>query len=476
MLKALCRLACVLLLLSSAAEPLAAAGATRPNIVFILTDDLETGTLSHFPVISRELVQQGASFDRFFVTNSWCCPSRTSILRSQYVHSHGVLTNTAPEGGFDRFNTLGLERSTLGTWMKDAGYRTALMGKFLNHYPGNTAPETYVPPGWDEWAVPVRALYEEYGYRLNENGRLADYGWSAQDYLSDVLARKARDFITGSDQPFFLYIPTIGPHNPANPAVRHAGAFAGVTAPRPPSFNQPDVSREPLWLRSLPPLDAAQIAAVDDRYRTRLRSMLGVDDLVGTVIETLRATGKLDNTYLFFGSDNGFHLGTHRLKHGKTTPFDEAIRVPFVARGPGISPGTTIGQMASTVDIAPTIAELGGATVPTFAEGRSLVPLLRGQQPQPWRRNALVEFTRPQDASSARQTPVPPYQALRTERYAFVRYATGETQLYDLATDPYELNNLAATADPALVASLDRRLQAMRACSGATCRQADTLE
>ncbi|MEU5866105.1 MULTISPECIES: sulfatase [unclassified Nonomuraea] len=473
MLKSLCRLFCLLLLLSPAAEPTMAVSAARPNIVFVMADDLESGVLPYFPTITSELVAKGASFDHFFVTNSWCCPSRTSILRSQYVHSHGVLTNTAPEGGFDRFHSLDLERSTIGTWMQQAGYRTALMGKFLNHYPGATADAAYVPPGWDEWDVPVRKLYEEYGYRLNENGDLYDYGWSEQDYLSDVLAAKASDFITGSDDPFFLYLTPIGPHNPANPAVRHVADLPEVGAPRTPSFNQVDVSKEPLWLRSLPPLSQEDIDRVDERHRRRLRSMLGVDDLVRSVVETLRASGKLDNTYIVFTSDNGFHLGTHRLTQGKTTPFEEAIKVPFVVRGPGIKPGSTIGQLGATVDIAPTIAALGGAAVPSFTEGRSLVPLLRGSPPAQWRRNVLVEFNRPVNRSSAAQTPVPSYQALRTDRYTYVRYDTGERQLYDLTADPYQLDNLAATADPALLLGLDTRLQAMRACSGAGCREAD---
>ncbi|MER6576555.1 sulfatase [Nonomuraea sp. NPDC001023] len=476
MLKSLCRLFCLLLLLSPATEPTMAVSASRPNIVFVMADDLESGTLPHFPAISSELVAKGTSFSRFFVTNSWCCPSRTSILRSQYVHSHGVLTNTAPEGGFDRFHSLDLERSTIGTWMQQAGYRTALMGKFLNHYPGATADASYVPPGWDEWDVPVRKLYEEYGYRLNENGDLYDYGWSEEDYLSDVLADKARDFITGADEPFFLYLTPIGPHNPANPAVRHVADLPEVTAPRTPSFNQADVSKEPLWLSSLPSLTQEDIDRVDERHRRRLRSMLGVDDLVRSVIEALQASGKLDNTYIIFTSDNGFHLGTHRLAQGKTTPFEEAIKVPFVVRGPGIRAGATIGQLGATVDIAPTIAELGGAAVPAFSEGRSLVPLLRGSPPAQWRKNVLVEFNRPVNRSSAAQTPVPSYQALRTERYTYVRYDTGERQLYDLAADPYQLDNLAATADPALLAGLDARLQAMRACSGAGCREADARQ
>ncbi|SDL97846.1 Arylsulfatase A [Nonomuraea maritima] len=471
--KGLWRIACLLLLVLPAAEPTMAESDTRPNIIMVMADDLEAGTLPYFPHITQELVNQGTSFSRFFVTNSWCCPSRSSILRSQFVHSHGVFTNTPPEGGFDRFHTLGLERSTIGTWMQQAGYRTALMGKYLNHYPGATAAQTHVPPGWNEWAVPVRHLYEEYGYRLNENGVVRDYGWAEQDYLTDVLARKTRDFITGSNQPFFIYLSPIGPHNPANPAYRHAGAFPLAAAPRTPNFNQEDVGDEPHWLRARPPLTPAQITEVDERYRRRLRSMLGVDDLVGTVVQTLRDTGKLDNTYIFFTSDNGFHLGTHRLKQGKTTPFEEAIRVPLVVRGPGVKQNATVSQMGITIDLPVTFAALGGATAASFAEGRNLAPLLQGRPPAQWRRNALIEFIRPANPSSAAQTPVPAYQALRTERYTYVRYETGERQLYDLQTDPYQLRNIAAYADPELIGNLDTRLAAMVTCSGPTCRQAD---
>ncbi|MFI6908867.1 sulfatase [Nonomuraea sp. NPDC050394] len=454
-----------------------AVGAPKPNIVLVLVDDLESGTLQYFPNITRQLVSQGTSFDRFFVTNSWCCPSRSSILRSQYVHSHGVLTNTAPEGGFDKFYRSGLERSTIGTWMRSAGYRTALMGKFLNHYPGESAAPTYVPPGWDDWRVPVRNLYEEYGYRLNENGTLVDYGWAEGDYLSDVLATKVRDFVQSSGQrPFFLYLAPVAPHNPANPAVRHAGAFPDAQAPRTKNFNQENVDNEPVWLRSLPKLGQRAIDRVDERYRARLRAMLGVDDLVGSLMTTLQESGKLADTYIFFASDNGFHLGTHRLKQGKTTPFEEAIRVPLVVRGPGVPVGATVQDLTATVDLAPTFAQLGGAVTPAFAEGRSLLPFLRGQTPRPWRKNVLVEFNRPLNQMSAKQTPVPDYAALRTKDYTYVQYQTGETQLYDLNQDPDQLNNLAGTAPLGLVLALQARLTAMRGCAGASCRVADLQE
>ncbi|AWS45877.1 multidrug transporter [Streptosporangium sp. 'caverna'] len=479
MLNAVRRVFSLMLLLALAASgtvPAVAQAAKKPNIVFILVDDLEAGDLQKFPNIWNQLVRGGTRFDRFFVPDSWCCPSRASILRCQYVHSHGVLTNTAPEGGFTKFFNSGLERSTIGTWMKSAGYRTGLMGKYLNHYPGGVAASTYVPQGWDDWAVPVTNLYQQYNYTLNENGALRNYGAMAQDYLGDVLSQKAGSFVSRpGDDPFFLYLAPISPHNPAAYAPRHRDAFADATAPRTGSFDQSDVRDEPLWLRSLPMFSERTIAKIDERYRNRLRSMLSVDDMVGTLIETLRATGKLDNTYIFFSSDNGFHLGQHRLAQGKTTPFDESIKVPLVVRGPGIQAGGVVGDIGASVDLAPTFTELGGAVLPSFAEGRSLLPLLRGRTPPGWRQNVLLEFYRPTNQSSARQTPVPAYAGMRTGQSLFVRYSTGEYQLYDLIRDPYELHNLAAKVPLTVIAQFNRQLDALVSCSGATCRSADSV-
>ncbi|MFI0421628.1 sulfatase [Spongiactinospora sp. 9N601] len=472
-------LACAAMLLLAGAGPIRgvpadAGAAPRPNIILIVADDLEASDLRSFPNIWSQLVRQGTSFERYFVTDSWCCPSRASILRSQYVHSHGVFTNTAPEGGFARFYRSGLESSTIGTWLKGAGYRTALMGKYLNHYPGRAAPPTHVPPGWDEWYVPVRRLYEEFGYTLNENGTLRAYGDEESDYLSDVLAAKASAFVSQPrKEPFFLYLAPVAPHLPANPAPRHADAFAEARAPRPPSFNQDDVSAEPEWLRSAPRLDDDEVEEVDERHRRRLRAMLGVDDMVGALVRALGQSGRLGRTYLFFTSDNGFHLGTHRLPLGKTTPFEESIKVPLVARGPGVAAGRTVTAMTATVDLGPTFTELAGTRVPGFAEGRSLVPLLTGQTPAAWRKNVLVEFYRPPDWSPV-PGEAPPYRALRTARHTYVEYAGGERQLYDLTADPYQLDNIVTRTPAEVVDSLARTLHEMAACSGANCRVADT--
>ncbi|ETK37321.1 sulfatase family protein [Microbispora sp. ATCC PTA-5024] len=438
----------------------------RPNIVLILTDDLDTSDLQHFPNIANLLVRQGASFSRFFVTNPWCCPSRSSLLRSQYVHSHHVESNRAPTGGFPRFR--GMEGSTVGTWMHDAGYRTGLMGKYLNQYPKG-APRTYVPPGWDEWDVPVTRLYQEYGYALNENGALRQYGHAPGDYLEDVLSAKAGQFVSGPG-PFFLYLAPVAPHLPAHYAPRHADAFAGERAPRTASFDQADLSAEPRWLRERPPLSARETARIDRVHQDRLRAMLGVDDMVGALVSALARAGRLDDTYIFFTSDNGFHLGQHRLRPGKTTPFEEDIRVPMVVRGPGVAPGATLTPLTSTVDLAPTFAELGGAAVPWWAEGRSLVPLLRGAD-VPWRDALLVEFSH---AAYSPSSP-PSYAVLRTGRYAYVQYATGERQLYDLWFDPAEMHNLAPAAGPGLLAQLSARLALLRICMGAGCRIVDGL-
>ncbi|MBB5136369.1 arylsulfatase A-like enzyme [Thermocatellispora tengchongensis] len=454
------------------AAPAMAGGPVRPNIVLILADDLDDMDLRAFPNIHAQLVRQGATFDRYFVTNPWCCPSRSTILRSQYVHSHQVLTNTGPEGGFVRFYEQGLERSTIGSWMQASGYRTALMGKYLNHFPGEAVPKTYVPPGWDEWYVPVRRLYQEFDYTLNENGTLREYGSEPEDYLADVLSAKAQAFVKGRS-PFFLYLAPIAPHRPANPAPRHEDAFEDAQAPRPPSFDQPDVTREPLWLRSLPRIGERAAEDIDELYQERLRAMLGVDDMVGALVEALRASGRLQDTYIFFTSDNGFHLGQHRLTRGKTSPYEESIKVPLIVRGPGVRPGSRVPGLAASVDLGPTFTDLAGVATPGFVEGRSLVPLLAGRTPDRWRTGVLVEFYRPGGWVPTRASPVPPYTALRTTSHTYVEYSTGEQQLFDLTADPHQLRNIVSEAPPEFLDRLRSQMRALSQCSGASCRVAD---
>jgi arylsulfatase A-like enzyme len=461
----------------------------RPNIVMIMADDLDAATdLNLFPNL-RKLIGQSTTFGNFIVTDSWCCPSRASILLSEYVHSHGVKTNSAPDGGFTKFAANGETASTIGTWLHDAGYDTAMIGKYLNNYPGKADP-TYVPPGWTDWQAGTGgAMYDQFGYRLVNNGVSEHYGHQPKDYLDDVLSTKATQFIAGrpKDKPFFLYLTPLAPHLPATAAPRYANAFPAAKVPRTAAFDQASVAGEPRFISRHRKLTPKKIRDLDLTYRQRLRSLLAVDDMVGAVMRSLRETGRLKNTYLMFTSDNGFHLGQHRLNAGKTTAYETDIRVPLIVYGPGITAGRKVDDIASTVDLAPTFAAWADAKTPSTVEGRSLLPLLRGQHPPGWRTAALVEFYSGHsvdfpagpDCDSAigeiSGCPAPPtYAAIRTARYTYVEYVTGERQLFDRQADPEELHNIVRTAAPQLIADLHGRLTALRACSGASCRTADS--
>src|SRR5262245_18399967 len=220
----------------------------RPNLVLIVADDLDRnlGTTDAMPNLHRTLVQQGLTVNDFFVTNALCAPSRATLLRGQYTHSHLVGCNGPPSCGFAPFFQLGHEASTLATWLQGSGYRTGLVGKYLNGFPEG-ASRTHRPPGWSEFVSPVDdEAYKGFGYRMNENGRIVTYRSRTQDYLTDVLARKAEDFLRRpGDTPFFLYLTPYAPHHPATPAPRHDRLFAGAQVPRTPSFNEDDVSDKP---------------------------------------------------------------------------------------------------------------------------------------------------------------------------------------------------------------------------------------
>ena len=468
----------------------------HPNVILILTDDLDVDSISHLPNLRSLLIERGTTFENAFVTDSLCCPSRATILRGQYAHNHEILSNEPPHGGSGKFRALGHEDSTVATWLKSAGYRTVLFGKYMNGYEG-----TRVPPGWDDWYA-VSGNYTS--TRLNENGRLVDYD-PEQYHLDDVLAQKATDYVrdpSGNvpsfllpDKPFFMWLGTKAPHQPADPAPRHADALAKVSLPKPPSFDEADVSDKPDWIRDNPPLSPEQSSYMEDLYRKRLQSMLAVDEMIGQLTDTLRESGELDDTYIFFTSDNGYHMGQHRLTTGKWTAYEEDIRVPLIVRGPGVPEGAKLEHLVLNNDLAPTFAELGGAEVPSFVDGRSLVPLLKHTPPslKDWRQAFLVEAASelggveadPTVEDGSPELPLsgdpfperrwghPALEALRTEEGLYVEYETGERELYNLREDPYQLENRYGMAGPGLIGRAQGWLEALRGCAGATCRAAE---
>ncbi len=467
---------------------------SRPNFIFILTDDMTLSELEFMPKTLELLGSEGATFSNFFVSSPLCCPSRVCILRGQYPHNTQILSNWEPQGGFSKFHRLGLEDSTIATWLQQAGYRTALIGKYLNGYP-ESVEDTYIPPGWTEWYSPVsKDAVIEYNYTLNENGKLVAYQRDEEDYATDVFTNKAIQFIRQSVEeqtPFFAYVSVFAPHFPSIPAPRHKDLFKNY-GPKSmasflehiPSFNEEDISDKPQFVQEAPMLADQQITQLEKNFRNRLRSLQAVDEMVANLVDELDSLGQLDNTYIIFTSDNGYHMGQHRLPEGKSLPYEEDIHVPLVIRGPGIKPGTLVNALTVNIDFAPTIAELAGLSAPDFVDGRSFVPLLRGESPDDWRAGFLIERGDPSEEypSLPAATPsgdlsefkVPPaFFALRTADYAYVEYSTGEIELYDPRADPYQLQNLAATADPSLLEFLHAWLEALKQCASDSCRVAE---
>lgn len=442
----------------------------RPNIVFILTDDLSPDLLRFMPQV-RRLAAEGTSFTDYIVTDTLCCPSRASILTGRFPHNTGVFTNAGPDGGWAVFRGRGNENDTFATGLQRAGYRTAMLGKYLNGYSPDSG---HVPPGWDQWAVGGDA-YRQYDYALNENGVVRHYG---DEYLTHVLTTKASAFIemsAGDRTPFFVEVSTFTPHSPFTPAPQDAGAFPGLTAPRGPAFDRLPADAPP-WLAGREPLGPEQIARIDDAYRKRAQSVLSLDRMVGALRETLARTGADRDTVLVFSSDNGYHLGEHRLTVGKQTAFETDVRVPLIVAGPGVRSGATVTATAANIDLRPTFEDLAGTTSPPDVDGRSLVPLLRsgmvgsGTPVSGWRTAALVEHRRPEFRSDDpdRQKVIPEsYAALRTPEWTYVRYASGALEFYDRRTDPHQLRNVARSLSPARRAALAAALDALVACKGA---------
>jgi arylsulfatase A-like enzyme len=449
------------------------AAANPPNILFILTDDMNLTDVAVMPQLKSQIIDRGINFSNYFVNVSLCCPSRANILRGQYAHNTGIHNNDKILGSFFVFFRRGLERSTIATWLQDKGYRTAHFGKYLNGYP-DSAGSTYIPPGWDEWNTPVYGTaYHQFNYTLNQNGTLVDYGDRPEDYGTDVYTRQAKKFITQSakeNQPFFAYVNYYAPHQPATSAPRHRDLFPNAIAPRTPSYNEADVSDKPEYIRNLLPLDESQQNAADALYRKRLRSLQAVDEAIVSLVKTLKDLNILDNTYIFFSSDNGFHLGQHRLPPGKETPYEEDIRLPLFVRGPGIAAGKIVDEIVANVDLALTFAELAKAKTADFVDGRSFAPLLHDRPLEVWRRVLLLEHW-PNKREIVR---TPEFVGVRTANCTYVEYSNRESELYDLQKDPYQLKNLVSTAKPKILRQFSQRLRQLRLCKEQNCRIIET--
>ena len=446
----------------------------RPNIVFILTDDMRKDDLRYMPKTRSLLGRRGMSFENAFVSNPLCAPSRATIMSGQYSHGNGVWSNsendssTTDIGGWQAYRANGNERDNVATRLQGAGYRTGLFGKYMNRY-ANTRSK---PRGWDRWfAASTTGVSRYFNYNVNDNGTRKHYGKKDRDYITDVLSRNTNSFIKKNarkSQPFFAYVAPLAPHAPATPAPRDAHTYDGLKAPRSPSFNEKDVSDKPPWVDKLPRLSSGEIAAINTRHERRAESLRAVDDLVQGVVDTLAAAGEARHTYIFFTSDNGWHHGEHRIQKEKWRPYEEDISVPLLVRGPRVKAGSTTRRMALNTDYLPTFMDIADTRTPSYADGRSLKPVLHGGA-KGWRNAVLLE-------AAAHYSPS--FGGVRTAKIGgaperkYVEYPRKARELYDLGVDPHERNNY-YTPSSSVADSLAARLRKLEDCAGAACVAAE---
>lgn len=434
------------------------AQAQQPNIILVYTDDLPVSlNLDQFPNISS-IAENGVTFDNSFVDFPLCTPSRASLFSGLASHNHGVKTNSETSGGgwasFEPF-----EANAVSVWMQSAGYRTGMIGKYVNGYDGSV-----IPPGWDDWFAFVgRADY--WNYEINDNGSMHSYGSDDQSYSTDVIRDKALAFLQDADpRPFFLVVAPYGPHLGRDGIAEAPERYHGISmpgAPRPPSFNEWDVSDKPGWVRSLGQFDSTTIGLIDQRYRWAQRAMLPVDEMVGDIVSQLGP--KIANTYICFTSDNGFFYGEHRIEKGKVYPYEAALRVPLMCRGPGIPQGETREQMVTNLDVVATILDWANATPGRTIDGKSFVPVLANQD-EPWRSAFYFSGDRTDWATGQQGAGV------RSKDGKYIQWGTNFEELYDTHCDPDETNNLAGASErksefDALKALRDQ----LKNCSGAAC-------
>ncbi len=491
----------------------APAALRKPNIVLITTDDQTLASLSVMNRVHRLLVARGASFQDAITSFPLCCPSRATWITGEYAHNHGVLDNEERDGG--GYESLRDPDRVLPVWLDRAGYDTALVGKWLHDY------RTFKPaPGWDRFfAITAPTMVDYYGYDVTDSkGGRTHYGKKASDYVTDVLTRDyALPYIRAhahDRNPFFLHVSYIAPHwgrgrndaagrqcsngkpfafqtAKAKPAPRDAGAFSNRKLPTPPSFNEADVSDKPGQVRGRELLRPREIRDLTRKYRCELASLLAVDRAVKQIDAALADAHLTRSTYVIFTSDNGYMHGEHRIAAEKVQPYEEAIKVPFVIRGPGIPAGERITDPVANIDLAPTILDLAEVQVAEQdarpIDGRSLAPYTYGRgDPQ---RAVLIESKHAPRRVPSGSFAAPSWSGVRTRHYVYIEYYRAEvgsldqgfglpigsgsltdTELYDLDRDPHELQNRASDIAYAQTkAALAEALAGLRSCSGADC-------
>eukprot|EP01103_Thecamoeba_quadrilineata_P006538 TRINITY_DN16267_c0_g1_i1.p1 TRINITY_DN16267_c0_g1~~TRINITY_DN16267_c0_g1_i1.p1 ORF type:complete len:566 (-),score=47.55 TRINITY_DN16267_c0_g1_i1:35-1666(-) len=498
---------------------------SRPNIVIFLTDDQDVllESLNYMPIVQRYFRDEGVQFTNAYTTTPVCCPARSSLLSGKYQHNLLVYNDTSSGNCAGPYWQQTYEKRSMGPFLQEAGYETFYLGKYLDEYGYSTAGGvSHVPPGWDHWLGLVgNSAY--YNYVLSHNGYSEYHGEDYyRDYLPLVLRNRTLDFFRErradadrADRPFFIFISLPSIHQAAIAAPQHQDEFYGLQAPRTPGWNTQ--SKDKHWFVSVSgvygPMDENQIEFSDLMYRRRIQTLQFVDEFVENVVTDLTEAGEIDNTYMFYTSDHGYHLGQNGLALDKRLPYETDIHVPLFVRGPSVPKGKVVSSGVTSVDFLPTLMEIAGIThpYPDQFDGMSFLPLipsLATSETHP--RAFLTEYRGTHNSGGynsvsacnlnltgvqcmiEHQMPTPPYASLSFQPFCscqdsrnnsyqclriisaaanwqFCEFSGGEFEFYDIELDEWQVYNQVPTLSHDTIRELSNALSHLSTCRGTGC-------
>ncbi|KAK2887886.1 hypothetical protein Q8A73_019334 [Channa argus] len=479
-----------------------AESAKPSNIILILADDqdVQLGGMTPMKKTKRLIGDAGATFVNAFTVTPLCCPSRSSILTGRYPHNHEVRNNSLTGNCSSPQWQKGPEAESFPIYLSKQKYQTFFAGKYLNQYGRKEAGDVvHVPPGWDQWHALV-GNSQYYNYTLSVNGKEEKHGDSYEkDYLTDLITNRSLRFLDdrSPQHPFFLMLSPPASHAPWTAAPQYQNEFSDVKAPRDGSFDKPGKDKHWLLRQPVNPMSNSSITFLDNAYRKRWQTLLSVDDMVETLVKKLDSIKELDNSYIFYTSDNGYHTGQFSLPIDKRQLYDFDIRIPLMVRGPGIKPNQTLQAPVLNIDLASTILDISGLNLSSVnVDGQSflsqMAPSLRNGTTRPF---FLVEYTGEGSPTTDPSCPkLGPglsqcfpdcvcedaynntYACVRTldgkQNLQYCEFADSESfvEVYDLTPDPHQLENIVKKVDPAVLQAMNQRLIKLQSCLGDSCR------
>ncbi|KAH8663062.1 alkaline-phosphatase-like protein [Tricladium varicosporioides] len=504
MLKSIWPLTCIFL-----GHWMSSVTAKQHSIVFIITDDQDQlmNSLDYMPHLQEYIANEGATYKSHYCTVALCCPSRVNLWTGKAAHNTNVTDVNPPYGGYPKFVQRGYNTDYLPVWLQNAGYNTYYTGKLFNSH----TIHNYDKPvaggftGSDFLLDPF--TYQYWNATTSRNGeKPINY---AGQYSPDLIAEKAYGFLDEAvkqEKPFFLVAAPIAPHSNVDfetltfdiprYAERHKELFKDYKIPRTKNFN-PDEPSGANWIANLPKLNDTVIEYNDEYQRARLRALQSVDEMVEGLVKRLDDYGILEDTYIFYTADNGYHISQHRMHPGKSCGYETDINIPLLIRGPSIPKNQTLFSVTSHTDLAPTILKIAGVDPRPDFDGLA-IPFAKSEDRKNehvnveyWGRGFPESKWGHGDDGSKKFYLNNTYKALRLigEGYNFYYsvWCTGETELYDMVNDPDQLHNLIPSAlsphpqlSPAtflgrsvneIITRLDALLLVIKSCKGITCHE-----